>query len=257
MGSPAGHRAGERVNHRRRRPAGKPAKPAPWMALDAQVPDAMLKEGPVDPGPGAQPTARRGFPRERLNDLVRRPRGGWIGRHVDAKNAPPLVRQHHEDEQDLAEDRRHREEVHRDQVPHVVVEKGSPGRRRRLPPARHVLRDGRFGYLDSQLEELAVDPRRTPHRVGVDDFPYEFANFRLNGRSPSSAPAAPSPIPAESCPMPSEDRSRHDDDQRFAPAPPNESSTHRARSTLVNRGRFTERRQTPSWWRRASISTAS
>jgi hypothetical protein len=38
-----------------------------------------------------------------LNDLVRRPRGGRIGRHVDAKNAPPIVREHNEDEQDLEE----------------------------------------------------------------------------------------------------------------------------------------------------------
>ena len=43
----------------------------------------------------------------------------------------------------------------------------------------------------------------------------------------------------------------------FQRAQVRESSTQRPRSTLVNRGRLTDRWRTPSWWRRARISTAS
>jgi hypothetical protein len=93
-----------------------------------------------------------------------------------------------------------------------VVEKGSPGWRRWLPPARHVLRDGRFGNLDSPLDELAVDARRAP-RVGGGDPPDERANFGIDSETPTFGPAAPSPVPAEICPVPPDDRGWLDDDQ--------------------------------------------
>src|SRR5262245_47768023 len=54
-------------------------------------------------------------------------------------HASPMVRQDYEDEQHLERHRGHGEEVHGDQAPEVVVEKGAPGLRRWPAMADHVL----------------------------------------------------------------------------------------------------------------------
>ncbi|RPJ45277.1 MAG: hypothetical protein EHM19_05580 [Candidatus Latescibacterota bacterium] len=43
--------------------------------------------------------------------------------------------------------------------------------------ANHVFRDGWLGYVDPELEQLAVDPRRTPRRFLGRDLPDEIANL--------------------------------------------------------------------------------
>ena len=59
----------------------------------------MPEAVPVGTVPVAQQVARRALPRERLNDLVRRPRGGWAAGHVDAEDAPTVMGQDYEDEE--------------------------------------------------------------------------------------------------------------------------------------------------------------
>jgi hypothetical protein len=62
--------------------------------------------------------------------------------------------------------RGHREEVNGNQVPNVVVERGSPSLRRWLAVTHHVLADCRLGDGDAELEQLAVDPIAGP---AIDD----------------------------------------------------------------------------------------
>jgi hypothetical protein len=79
---------------------------------------------------------------------------GDIG-DVDVDDASPLVRQDHEDEQDLEQHGGHDEEVHGNEAPQVVLEKRSPGLRWGLPMADDVLGDRRLRDLDAQLLELS------------------------------------------------------------------------------------------------------
>jgi hypothetical protein len=73
--------------------------------------------------------SRRGVPRERLHDLLGRPRGrGGVG-DVDMKDASPVVSQDDEDEQDLEHHCRHDEEVDGDEVADVVLSQISVGGR--------------------------------------------------------------------------------------------------------------------------------
>jgi hypothetical protein len=100
--------------------------------------DSAGEHDPVDRVAVAQEISRGGLPGERLHELLGCPLGGGGVGDVDVDDAPPLVRQDHEDEQDLEHDSGHGEEVHRDQAEEMVIEKTAPRRRRGLPPAAQI-----------------------------------------------------------------------------------------------------------------------
>src|SRR5262245_33267407 len=67
--------------------------------------------------------------------------------------------------------------------------------------------------LNSEFEQFAVDPRRTPKRVLAAHCSNEIASFLWNlGTSRSPTPYFLSPIPPESLTMPVDDCFRPDDD---------------------------------------------
>jgi hypothetical protein len=67
--------------------------------------------------------ARHGVPRKRIPELLGSPFGRWMSGDIEVNDAPAIMGQHQEDVEDLETDRRHGEEIHRDQV----LEGGSPG----------------------------------------------------------------------------------------------------------------------------------
>ena len=75
-----------------------------------------------------------------------------------------------EDDQNIEEaevDRRHHEQIHRGDAGGMVVQKGLPALARRSPTSRHVLRHCRLRDLDAELEQLAMNARRAPQRIGT------------------------------------------------------------------------------------------
>jgi hypothetical protein len=88
--------------------------------------------------------------------------------------SPPVVGEHDEDEQDLEGDRGDDEEVHRHEVPHVVLEEGPPRRRRRLPRPDPVALATWMPSLASSptirgdpQDGLALDIRRIRSRISL------------------------------------------------------------------------------------------
>src|SRR5262245_40940023 len=71
--------------------------------------------------------ARGGLVRESLDDLLRGPRCRWMLCHVEVQYATPVVRQHEEYIQHTKGRGRDGQEIKRDQLPEVVVEKRAPG----------------------------------------------------------------------------------------------------------------------------------
>jgi hypothetical protein len=72
-------------------------------------------------------------------------------------------------------DSAHHEEVHRDDPIGMIAQEGLPALRRRSPLPRHVFRHARLPDIDTELEELSVDPWRTPW-LSVDNvFPSSAA----------------------------------------------------------------------------------
>jgi hypothetical protein len=58
-------------------------------------------------------------------------------------------------------------------------------------PAQHVFRDGRLTDLNAELEQLPVDARSSPERVGKADLTDQFACLRVHGFAPRSGPPTP------------------------------------------------------------------
>ena len=99
-----------------------------------------------------------------------------------------------------------------------------------------------------------MDSRGAP-KVGGGHTLDERANLRINSGTPTLGPAAPSPVPARCHRITVAGLTMISDS--FQRADRRESSTQSLRSTLVSRGRLTERFRTPSWWRSARISAAN
>ena len=93
--------------------------------------------------------------------------------------------------------------------------------------SQHVLRDGRLTHRDSQLLQLAVDPRRTPERIRGETSTDQRAD--VGPRRPTGAvPALPRPEQAEPASVPGDDGGRLDEDERRPPPRPRARATPRA-----------------------------
>ena len=100
--------------------------------------------------------------------------------NVEPHNLSATVSQ---DDHDVEQSKRGR---HRDE--HVdggdadcfVAQEAAPCRRRRSDPSHHVLCDRGLADLDAELQELAVDTRRTPQWVGAVHLPDQITNFAIH-----------------------------------------------------------------------------
>jgi len=92
--------------------------------------------------------------REGVDDLLGGPFGLGICGDVEVDNLATIVTHHDESVQNAESDGRHREEVTGSDIGNVIVQKRSPGPRRRFPSADHVFGYGRFGSVVAQQKQL-------------------------------------------------------------------------------------------------------
>ena len=81
-----------------------------------------------------------------------------------------------------------------------VAEEAAPSRRWRAWPAQHVLSNRRLTDLDTELEQLAMDARRTPERVGIGHLADQPANVVIYRSAPWPRP--PAPVEPKALPVP-------------------------------------------------------
>src|SRR5260370_26468649 len=156
----------------------------------------------------------------RLDQLPPSPIRGRMFRDIEVRQPAPAVAQHHEHEQDPKGRRGHREEIQRDQILGVILQKRAPRLRRRPPRPEHVLRDRRLRYRQAQLQQLAVNPRRTPERIGAAHPPNQISELRPDRGPTASASTPPRPVAPEPLPVPPHHRLRPHHLQRIPPALP-------------------------------------
>src|SRR6478735_2773873 len=92
------------------------------------------------------------------------------------------------------------EQVHGGDVRCVVTQESAPSLGRRSTSLDHVLRDARLSDLEAELEQLAVDARRTPQWIFRAHPPDQSAEIRGDLRSPSKRAGFAPPVPAEAGP---------------------------------------------------------
>jgi len=108
-------------------------------------------------------------------------------------------------------DRWHDEQVHRGDAIRVVAKERFPSLRGRPPPPRHILGHARLADIDTKLEELTMDSRRSPQRIGDAHLADQPTNFQRHGWSTAAAPRFPTPIRSKSSTAPTNHGVRSDD----------------------------------------------
>jgi len=102
-------------------------------------------------------------------------------------DAPALVVQDDEHEQEPKRSSRYNEEIDGRQAAHMVAAECLPGLRRRLRVSDHVLGNSGLTDLDPKLEKFAVEARCAPQWVLPRHAPDQCSDFRREWRAASSA----------------------------------------------------------------------
>ena len=159
--------------------------------------------------------SRKGFP-----ELLRGPRGRRMPSHGGVHDAPAVMTEDHQHEQQSARCRRHHEEIGRDDLVDMIGQKRAPRLRGRTSSLRHVLGDRRLSDVDPELHELTVNTWRSPQRILLRHRPTQRADVGRNGGSTRTVPTLPRPEQAEASAVPGEDGLwLHDDDRRSPSLP--------------------------------------
>src|SRR3984885_12289015 len=96
-------------------------------------------------------------------------------------------------------------------VRRVVTQEGSPSLAGRPPSFDHVLGDARLRDFKPELEQFAVNAWRAPQRIFDAHPPDQYAQLRVDQRSPSLWARLPTPIGAKAGPVPTHQRLGPDD----------------------------------------------
>jgi len=89
------------------------------------------------------------------------------------------------------------EQVHGDEIGRMVAQEGAPPRGGWSASLDHILRDAGLSDLKAELEQLAVDARRSPQRI-VNAHPSDQrAQVCVDLRPTSKGAGFPTPVPAE------------------------------------------------------------
>src|SRR6516164_6303036 len=100
-----------------------------------------------------------------------------MSRHGEMENPATVVSQDQEYVQHLKANGRHREEVDRYHGLDVILHEGPPGLRRWLAASRYILGNTGLADVDAQLEQFAVDARRSPQRIVAAHLANQFPCF--------------------------------------------------------------------------------
>src|SRR6202008_1716738 len=88
----------------------------------------------------------------------------------------------------------------------MVVQEGAPPLAWRPTPLHHVFGDAGLSDGKAELEQFAVNARRSPERVLDAHSPDQRAQVRFDLRAPSPSPGFPPPVAAKARPMPTHER---------------------------------------------------
>jgi hypothetical protein len=122
---------------------------------------------------------------------------------VDPDKFSALQSNNDEDIEQVEANGRGNEQVHGGDVGRMATQEGAPPRGGRSASLDHILRDAGLSDLKAELEQLAVDARRSPQRI-VNAHPSDQrAQVCVDLRPTSKGVGFPTPVPAETGSVPS------------------------------------------------------
>src|SRR5271155_3426315 len=176
------------------------------LVPDAHGAQSARDDAAVDPIPIADEVVRSLIPRKRLRYLTSNPFCRRICCDVNPDELSAAEPDDDEGIEQVETDRWNNEQVHGGNVRRVVAQEGPPSLAGRPPPFDHVLGDARLCDLKPELEQFAVDAWRTPKRI-FDAHPADqYAQLRVDLRSPSQWARLPTPVTAKAGPVPTHER---------------------------------------------------
>src|SRR5258708_14716952 len=181
------------------------------LVTDAHRAQSVLDGSAVDTIPITDQVARRLSPRECFGDLACDPVRGRMGCDVDPDKVSADQPNDDEGIEQVEANGRDNEQVHGSDVRCVVTQEGAPALGRRSTFLDHVLREARLSDLEAELEQLAMDARRTPQRIVNVHPPDQCAQIHVDLRSTTKRTGFPTPVPTEAGPMPTHQGLRSDD----------------------------------------------
>jgi hypothetical protein len=150
----------------------------------------------------ADEVARSLIPGKCLGYLTSNPFGCRICRDVDPNEVSAVEPDDDEGIEQVETDSWNNEQVHGGNVWRVVTQEGSPSLAGRRPSFDHVFGDAGLRDLKPELEQFAVNAWRPPKRIFDAHPPDQYAQLRVDLRSPSQWARLPTPVAAKTGPVP-------------------------------------------------------
>jgi hypothetical protein len=132
-----------------------------WSVPDAHGREASCYGVTIGGVSVADEVLGRLIPGEGFGDLSGDPVRSGVGSDVDPDQVALLEPDDYQPIEQLEANSGHDEQVNRTNMRGVIAKESLPAMRWRSAPSDHILGHGRLGDLEAQLEQLAVDARRT------------------------------------------------------------------------------------------------
>src|ERR1700738_4511463 len=155
------------------------------------------KDLTISPVPVTNEIAGSLLPPACFRDLICDPFCGWMRCDAKPQNMSPAVPHDQQSIEQAKRDCRHDEHIHRSDPISVIAEECPPALGRRVSSPDHVLGHAGLSDIDAELEQLSMDPRRSPQRIGNTHLADKLADLLPYGWSASTAPRLPAPVRSE------------------------------------------------------------
>jgi hypothetical protein len=130
------------------------------LVANAYRSESADKDLTIGPVPVSNEIVGSLFPPACFRNLICDPFSGWMRCDPKPQNMSSAVPHDQQSIEQAKRDCRHDEQIHRSDPISVIADKGSPALRRRMSPPDHVFGDAGLADLDTELEQLSMNPRR-------------------------------------------------------------------------------------------------
>ena len=185
------------------------------FVTDAHGPQSTCNGGTVGLVPIADQVARSLIPRKCLSNLACDPFRRRVRCDIDPDQVSAVQADDDEGIEQIEANGRDNEQIHGSNVRRVVPQKGVPSLTWWSASLDHVLRNARLRDLKSELEQFAMNARRTPQWVIQAHLSDQCALVCVNLRPASQGSGFPAPVPPEAGTMPTHNGFGPDDRDRL------------------------------------------